>query len=194
MSSPFASSCPFSSSAGSAAALANDLIVESFTIDDITRDGVSVLAQNPVWFVDDGSADGTAEVTQRVMETHPHVRLVQHPVNQGFGAAVFSGFTNAEKDWIFYTDADRQFVLSELERFKPHMDEADLIAGSDEDHVLLQRKRTPGKLDQGLAGAGVLVVRNLQQQFAGLQGLDQRAAGQAVTKQDQMIIRRIDFR
>jgi glycosyltransferase involved in cell wall biosynthesis len=50
-------------------------------------------------------------------------------VNQGFGAAVFSGFTAAEKDWIFYTDADRQFVLSELENFKPHMDSADLIAG-----------------------------------------------------------------
>jgi glycosyltransferase involved in cell wall biosynthesis len=79
--------------------------------------------------VDDGSADETAAVTRRVMETHPHVRLVQHPVNRGFGAAVFSGFTSAEKDWIFYTDADRQFVLSELERFVPYLEEADLIAG-----------------------------------------------------------------
>ncbi len=79
--------------------------------------------------VDDGSADQTAAVTRRVMETHPYVRLIQHPVNQGFGAAVFSGFTNAEKDWIFYTDADRQFVLSELERFVPYLDQADLIAG-----------------------------------------------------------------
>ena len=79
--------------------------------------------------VDDGSADETAAVTRRVMETHPHVRLVEHPVNKGFGAAVFSGFTSAEKDWIFYTDADRQFVLSELERFVPYMDKADLIAG-----------------------------------------------------------------
>lgn len=79
--------------------------------------------------VNDGSADDTSAVTRRVMETHPHVRLVEHPVNQGFGAAVFSGFTSAEKEWIFYTDADRQFVLGELERFIPHMDKADLIAG-----------------------------------------------------------------
>jgi glycosyltransferase involved in cell wall biosynthesis len=79
--------------------------------------------------VDDGSADGTAEVTRRVMETYPAVRLVQHELNKGFGAAVFSGFTSATKDWIFYTDADRQFVLSELERFVPYMDQADLIAG-----------------------------------------------------------------
>ena len=79
--------------------------------------------------VDDGSADDTAGVTRRVMESYPHVRLVQHEVNQGFGAAVFTGFTSAEMDWILYTDADRQFVLSELERFQPSMDEADLIAG-----------------------------------------------------------------
>jgi glycosyltransferase involved in cell wall biosynthesis len=79
--------------------------------------------------VDDGSADETAAVTRRVMESYPNVRLVEHPVNKGFGAAVFSGFTSAEKDWIFYTDADRQFVLSELERFVPYMDQSDLIAG-----------------------------------------------------------------
>jgi glycosyltransferase involved in cell wall biosynthesis len=79
--------------------------------------------------VDDGSADATSEVTRRVMENHAHVRLVAHPVNQGFGAAVFTGFTHAQKDWIFYTDADRQFVLAELQRFVPLMDQADLIAG-----------------------------------------------------------------
>jgi glycosyltransferase involved in cell wall biosynthesis len=79
--------------------------------------------------VDDGSADDTADVTRQVMERDPHVRLVQHPENRGFGAAVFSGFTHATKDWIFYTDADRQFVLGELAHFIPLMDEADLIAG-----------------------------------------------------------------
>jgi glycosyltransferase involved in cell wall biosynthesis len=57
------------------------------------------------------------------------VKLVQHPVNQGFGASVFSGFVNSAKEWILYTDADRQFVLSELARFVPLMDRADLIAG-----------------------------------------------------------------
>jgi glycosyltransferase involved in cell wall biosynthesis len=79
--------------------------------------------------VDDGSKDETAAVTRRVLETHPHVRLVQHEVNQGFGAAVLTGFTNAQKDWIFYTDADRQFVLSELQNFVPLMEKADVIAG-----------------------------------------------------------------
>jgi len=79
--------------------------------------------------VDDGSRDATADVTRQLMEAEPHLRLVQHPVNQGFGAAVLTGFNSATKEWIFYTDADRQFVLSEIERFVPYTDQADLIAG-----------------------------------------------------------------
>jgi glycosyltransferase involved in cell wall biosynthesis len=79
--------------------------------------------------VDDGSKDDTAGVTRRLMETEPHLRLVQHPVNKGFGAAVLTGFTSATKDWILYTDADRQFVLAELTTFMPFIDKADLIAG-----------------------------------------------------------------
>jgi glycosyltransferase involved in cell wall biosynthesis len=79
--------------------------------------------------VDDGSRDETAAVARRAADLDAHVRLVQHPVNQGFGASVFSGFISAAKDWILYTDADRQFVLSELDRFVPFMDRADLIAG-----------------------------------------------------------------
>jgi len=89
----------------------------------------SVTDDYEIIVVNDGSKDDTSGVTRRVMETNPHVRLVEHAVNQGFGAAVFTGFTSAEKDWIFYTDADRQFVLSELKNFVPLMDQADLIAG-----------------------------------------------------------------
>ena len=79
--------------------------------------------------VDDGSVDDTAGVTRRLIKSVPHLRLVEHPVNQGFGAAVYTGFTSAVMDWIFYTDADRQFVISELSEFVPLMDQAELIAG-----------------------------------------------------------------
>ncbi|MEJ2207712.1 MAG: glycosyltransferase family 2 protein [Anaerolineae bacterium] len=106
---------------------------EAENIEPMVAEAVPALEANAddyeIIVVDDGSADDTAAVTRRVMETNPHVRLVQHEVNQGFGAAVFSGFVSAEQEWIFYTDADRQFVLGELERFVPFMDEADLIAG-----------------------------------------------------------------
>ena len=89
----------------------------------------SITDDYEIVIVDDGSRDDTAAVARRAAAKDPHVRLVQHPVNQGFGASVFSGFVNAVKEWILYTDADRQFVLGELARFVPLMDQADLIAG-----------------------------------------------------------------
>ncbi len=106
---------------------------EAENIEAMVAEAVPALEANAgdweIVVVDDGSADETAAVTRRVSEWEPRVRLVQHAVNQGFGSAVLTGFTSAVKDWIFYTDADRQFVLAELERFVPHMESADLIAG-----------------------------------------------------------------
>lgn len=106
---------------------------EAENIEAMVAEAVPALEANAgdweIIVVDDGSADETAAVTRRVSEREPRVRLVQHAVNQGFGSAVLTGFTSAVKDWIFYTDADRQFVLAELERFVPHMESADLIAG-----------------------------------------------------------------
>jgi glycosyltransferase involved in cell wall biosynthesis len=57
------------------------------------------------------------------------VRLVQHPVNLGYGAAVYDGFAAATKELIFSTDGDRQFVLDELNKLLPKIGEADIVVG-----------------------------------------------------------------
>ena len=52
--------------------------------------------------VDDGSRDGTAEVTGQI----PGVRLIRHPKNRGYGAALKTGFANARGELIGFLDAD----------------------------------------------------------------------------------------
>src|SRR3989442_9485395 len=64
--------------------------------------------------VDDGSADGTAEIADELARTYPQVRAVHHPQNRGYGAALQTGFRSATKELIFYTDGDAQYDPAEL--------------------------------------------------------------------------------
>ena len=65
--------------------------------------------------VDDGSRDGTAALADRLATEHPDVvRVVHHPVNQGYGAAVRSGLAAARYPLICFTDGDRQFRVADL--------------------------------------------------------------------------------
>jgi glycosyltransferase involved in cell wall biosynthesis len=65
--------------------------------------------------VDDGSRDATASIAQSLADEHPDVvRLVRHPVNLGYGAALRSGFAAARYELIAFTDGDRQFRVEDL--------------------------------------------------------------------------------
>ncbi len=79
--------------------------------------------------VDDGSRDGTGNAVRALAQQYPSVRLVPHPKNQGYGAALYSGFTSATKEWIFLTDSDRQFNLAEFTRLADLTSQADLVIG-----------------------------------------------------------------
>jgi len=80
--------------------------------------------------VDDGSRDRTAEVTQALAQRYPAVRLVQHGVNRGYGAALATGFASATKELVFMTDGDAQFDLTELNKLLPLIEQgADLAIG-----------------------------------------------------------------
>jgi len=81
---------------------------------------------------DDGSEDGTARVLANLQQRRPDLplRVVTHRVNQGYGAALASGFDAARHDLVFFTDSDRQFDVRELSLLLPEIgDQADLVIG-----------------------------------------------------------------
>ncbi len=80
--------------------------------------------------VNDGSADSTAAIADELAHTYPHVRVVHHPQNRGYGAALRTGFQSATKERIFYTDGDAQYDPAELALLWEHLtDDADLVNG-----------------------------------------------------------------
>ncbi len=79
--------------------------------------------------VDDGSTDGMGGLVKQAAQQNPHVRLVEHHPNQGYGASIRSGFAAAEMDLVVFTDADCQFDLTELDRFVLLSKRYDIVCG-----------------------------------------------------------------
>jgi glycosyltransferase involved in cell wall biosynthesis len=79
--------------------------------------------------VDDGSRDGTAAVLERLKPIHPNLRVVRHPVNRGYGAALRSGFAAARYPWVFLEDADNQFDPADVAALLAQAADADIVAG-----------------------------------------------------------------
>jgi glycosyltransferase involved in cell wall biosynthesis len=79
--------------------------------------------------VDDGSRDRSAEIIDRYCARDTRCRVVRHRNNSGYGAALRSGLREAQGELIFFSDADLQFDLSELEKLLEHTEEFDIVAG-----------------------------------------------------------------
>jgi glycosyltransferase involved in cell wall biosynthesis len=93
--------------------------------------------------VNDGSADGTGKLLQALAEEYSCLKVIQHPVNKGYGAALINGFASCSKDLIFYTDGDGQYDVEELPQLLALFSEqVDLVNGykisrSDPKHRIL---------------------------------------------------------
>jgi glycosyltransferase involved in cell wall biosynthesis len=73
------------------------------------------VADYEVIVVNDGSQDQTARVLDDLrLRYAPYLRVVTHPENRGYGGALRSGFAAAQKDFVFYTDGDSQYDVTEL--------------------------------------------------------------------------------
>jgi glycosyltransferase involved in cell wall biosynthesis len=77
--------------------------------------------------VDDGSRDQTAEIA----ETIQGVRLIRHPKNRGYGAALKTGFLAASGDLVGFLDADGTYPPEYFPQLcMKAMNGSDLVIGS----------------------------------------------------------------
>ena len=80
--------------------------------------------------VDDGSKDNTQAICKNlVLQYGDRVIVLKHPENKGYGAALRTGLFSARKDLVFYTDADNQFDIREINVFMTYVADYDLVIG-----------------------------------------------------------------
>lgn len=79
--------------------------------------------------IDDGSRDRTGELADALAERDGRVRVVHHRPNRGYGGAVRSGLREARLPFIFFTDGDSQFRISDLGLLIRELDRADVAVG-----------------------------------------------------------------
>jgi glycosyltransferase involved in cell wall biosynthesis len=94
-----------------------------------------VLLQRPVQqlvVVDDASTDGTWEKLKSATDNDSRVTLMRHGKNQGKGAALRTGFTNAAAPIVMIQDADLEYDPTEYYRLLIPIltDKADVVFGS----------------------------------------------------------------
>ena len=83
-----------------------------------------------VLVINDGSADPTPELADELARLYPQVRVIHHPSNRGYGGALRSGFAEATRELVFYTDGDAQYDPREMALLWDRFDEdVDLVNG-----------------------------------------------------------------
>ncbi len=89
----------------------------------------TIFSDYEVVVVNDGSKDRTGEIADQLAATNPHVRVIHHEVNRGYGDTITTGMNAAKGDYIMFTDSDRQFDLRDLNRLAPYVPHYDIVAG-----------------------------------------------------------------
>jgi glycosyltransferase involved in cell wall biosynthesis len=105
---------------------------EEANVESTVRKAIAVLnrlaADFEVIIVNDGSADHTGQIADRLAIEDPRIKAIHHPKNRGYGGAVQSGIRASTREFILHTDGDGQFDMNELPALLPLMEQYDFVA------------------------------------------------------------------
>jgi glycosyltransferase involved in cell wall biosynthesis len=105
----------------------NDEMTVKRVAEKALRVASGLAARFEVVIVDDGSPDRSGEIADELAAACPEIRVVHHPQNRGYGAAVRSGLAACRYEWICFTDGDDEYDLFDLQKLWQLRDFYDLV-------------------------------------------------------------------
>lgn len=101
---------------------------EEEAIESVVNNLERILASSGAVFeiivVNDGSKDATGTSARKTK-----ARVIDQPVNRGYGQAIMTGISNAKYNYIATIDADSSYTAEDLVKLMPHAERNDLVVG-----------------------------------------------------------------
>ncbi len=76
--------------------------------------------------VNDGSTDQTGKILKEIQG----IKLINHPYNKGYGAAIKTGVKNTKHNWIIWYDSDGQHQPKYIEELIKYRKKYDMVIGA----------------------------------------------------------------
>jgi glycosyltransferase involved in cell wall biosynthesis len=105
---------------------------EAKTVEEVIRKVLEQPEVSELITVNDASSDGTGEVLRELAKSFPKMKVFEHAVNQGKGAALRTGIGHATAPYVIIQDADLEYEPEEYPvLLKPILlGKADVVFGS----------------------------------------------------------------
>jgi len=117
-------------------------------------------------YINDGSTDKTADIIREFP-----VKLYNHNVNKGYGAALKTGIRKAKGDKVIILDSDGQHNPKYIEQLIKMLNDYDMVIGERDDQSFQVKRRQKGKKLIKRIGE-YLVEQKLPDYNSGFRGFD----------------------
>ena len=98
----------------------------SHVIDNVQRVLDKTSFEYEIIIVNDGSTDKSRGILEEIRK----IKVVHHPYNLGYGAALKTGIRNAKGDFILIIDSDMTYPIYEIPLLLKYIDEYDMVVGA----------------------------------------------------------------
>jgi glycosyltransferase involved in cell wall biosynthesis len=98
---------------------------EEGALPSLIEDLAAAPANYEILVVDDGSTDRTGEMLKS-----RSIRVLRHPYNMGYGAALKTGIRHARGEIVAIMDADGQHRLSDVAHLVAHLEDYEMVVGA----------------------------------------------------------------